>query len=99
MNGLPSQQVSAAKNSTISLWPIIKLKDSDALDFDDLISHTLQLLADHPRCWVLSQRFRHVHVDEYQDTNAQYSLVRLLTQESRNLCVGVDTSPSTVGAA
>lgn len=75
------------------------LKQANALDFDDLISKTLQLLVDHPP--VLSyyqRRFRYVHVDEYQDTNyAQYQLVRLLTQESRNLCVVGDDDQSIYG--
>ena len=44
------------------------------------------------------QRFSHVLVDEYQDTNfAQYSLVRLLTQQSRNLCVVGDDDQSIYG--
>ena len=77
----------------------ITLKNANALDFDDLISKTLQLLVDHPP--VLSyyqRRFRYVHVDEYQDTNfAQYSLVRLLTQESQNLCVVGDDDQSIYG--
>jgi len=66
-----------------------KLKHSNALDFDDLLVRTLELFADHPP--VLESyrdRFRYVHVDEYQDTNfAQYSLVKLLTHKSRNICV------------
>jgi DNA helicase-2/ATP-dependent DNA helicase PcrA len=66
-----------------------KLRASNALDFDDLIMRTLELFADHPP--VLDgyrERFKFVHVDEYQDTNyAQYMLVKLITQKSRNLCV------------
>ncbi len=76
-----------------------KLRASDALDFDDLISHTLQLLVDHPPVLqYYRNRFQYVHVDEYQDTNfAQYSLVRLLTEESRNLCVVGDDDQSIYG--
>jgi len=76
-----------------------KLRTSNALDFDDLLVRTLELFADHPP--VLDsyrQRFRYVHVDEYQDTNfAQYSLVKLLTSESRNLCVVGDDDQSIYG--
>ncbi|MBR4067880.1 MAG: DNA helicase PcrA [Clostridia bacterium] len=76
-----------------------KLRTSNALDFDDLLVRTLELFADHPP--VLEsyrQRFRYVHVDEYQDTNfAQYSLVKLLTSESRNLCVVGDDDQSIYG--
>ncbi|MEG0271314.1 MAG: UvrD-helicase domain-containing protein, partial [Clostridia bacterium] len=65
-----------------------RLKHANALDFDDLLVRTLELFADHPP--VLEsyrERFHYVHVDEYQDTNfAQYSLVKLITKNSRNLC-------------
>ncbi len=76
-----------------------KLKSMNALDFDDLLIKTLELLADHPP--VLEsyrQRFRYVLVDEYQDTNrAQYELVRLLTEKTRNLCVVGDDDQSIYG--
>ena len=76
-----------------------RLKGNNALDFDDLLVKTLQLLADHPP--VLEsyrKRFRYVMVDEYQDTNfAQYSLIKLLTAESRNLCVVGDDDQSIYG--
>jgi len=76
-----------------------KLRHSNALDFDDLLVRTLELFADHPP--VLEsyrEKFRYVHVDEYQDTNfAQYSLVKLITQKSRNLCVVGDDDQSIYG--
>jgi DNA helicase-2/ATP-dependent DNA helicase PcrA len=58
-----------------------RLRDSHALDFDDLIMTTVRLLQDHPDvAEAYRRRFRHVLVDEYQDTNhAQYMLVRELT--------------------
>ena len=76
-----------------------KLKSSNALDFDDLIVKTLELFANHPPVLEAYQRkFRYIHVDEYQDTNyAQYMLVRLLAQESRNLCVVGDDDQSIYG--
>ena len=76
-----------------------QLRQANALDFDDLIAKALQLLVDHPPVLKHYQkRFQYVHVDEYQDTNfAQYSLVRLLTQESRNLCVVGDDDQSIYG--
>ena len=77
----------------------VRLKSANALDFDDLLNKALQLLVDHPP--VLQhyrQRFRYVHVDEYQDTNlAQYELAKLLTQEHRNLCVVGDDDQSIYG--
>ena len=76
-----------------------RLKELNALDFDDLLIRTLELLADHPP--VLEsyrERFLYVMVDEYQDTNkAQYELVRLLTERSRNLCVVGDDDQSIYG--
>ena len=76
-----------------------RLKLQNALDFDDLLLKTLLLLSEHPP--VLESyrnRFTHVMVDEYQDTNdAQYQLIRLLTAESRNLCVVGDDDQSIYG--
>lgn len=76
-----------------------RLKKASALDFDDLIAKTLELFVNHPPVIeYYRQRFQYVHVDEYQDTNfAQYSLVRLLTEESRNLCVVGDDDQSIYG--
>ncbi|MFH1512918.1 MAG: DNA helicase PcrA [Bacillota bacterium] len=73
-----------------------RLRAANALDFDDLLMRTLELLTDHPPVLQsYQQRFSHVLVDEYQDTNfAQYSLVKLLTQKSRNLCVVGDDDQS-----
>ncbi len=80
-------------------WYEEKLKRANALDFDDLIMKTLQLLAENPPVLQYYQnKFRYVHVDEYQDTNAaQYELVRLLTCESGNLCVVGDDDQSIYG--
>ncbi|MBI4279516.1 MAG: UvrD-helicase domain-containing protein [Armatimonadetes bacterium] len=69
------------------------LLDRRALDFDDLLLTTLHLFQNCPD--VLGEyqrRFRHVLVDEYQDTNrVQYLLVKLLAEQHRNLlCVGDD---------
>ena len=59
-----------------------RLRAASALDFDDLIGETVYLFRAFPRVAALyRRRFRHVLVDEYQDTNhAQYSLVRELTR-------------------
>ena len=76
-----------------------KLKSSNTLDFDDLIVRTLDLFTLHPPVLEAYQRkLRYIHVDEYQDTNyAQYMLVRLLAQQSRNLCVVGDDDQSIYG--
>ena len=76
-----------------------RMKSLNALDFDDLLLKTLILLADHPPVLEMYRhRFRYVLVDEYQDTNrTQYELIRLLTAESRNLCVVGDDDQSIYG--
>jgi DNA helicase-2/ATP-dependent DNA helicase PcrA len=64
-----------------------RLEQAHALDFDDLIMRTVRLLQDHADVAEhYLRRFRHVLVDEYQDTNhAQYVLVRELTQQVEGL--------------
>ena len=59
-----------------------ELKRANAFDFDDLIGQTVQLFRSHPDvAAVYQRRFRHILVDEYQDTNhAQYALIRELTR-------------------
>ncbi|GLI28036.1 DNA helicase [Agromyces rhizosphaerae] len=59
-----------------------RLRDASALDFDDLIAETVYLFRAFPKVAALYQRrFRHILVDEYQDTNhAQYALIRELTR-------------------
>ena len=73
-----------------------KLKNNNALDFDDIIMMTIKLFLDNPPVRQYYQRkFRYIHVDEYQDTNtAQYTLISLLAKEYRNLCVVGDDDQS-----
>ena len=75
------------------------LRRANALDFDDLLVKTIELFLDHPSVLAnYKDKFHYVHVDEYQDTNvAQYTLVKLLTKESRNLCVVGDDDQSIYG--
>lgn len=73
-----------------------RLKDAGAVDFDDLLVHTVRVLENHEfvrQRW--QQRFAHVLVDEYQDTNmAQVRLIKLLAEPERNLCVVGDDDQS-----
>ena len=73
-----------------------RLKEADAMDFDDLICNAVYLLQQNPEVLEYYQnKFRYVMVDEYQDTNhAQYMLVKLLAQKSTNLCVVGDDDQS-----
>ena len=73
-----------------------RLRENNALDFDDLLMLTVQMLRRHD---AIRQRYQHrlryLMVDEYQDTNmAQYHLLNLLAAEHRNLCVVGDDDQS-----
>ena len=72
------------------------LDDAGALDFDDLLLRTLELVDRHEHVRArYAQRFRHILVDEYQDTNRpQYLLIRHLAGVHRNLCVVGDPDQS-----
>ncbi len=73
-----------------------RLKQANALDFGDLLLLAVRLFESHPE--VLEkyrQRFRYIHVDEFQDTNqVQYRLIHLLAGGHRNLCVVGDDDQS-----
>jgi DNA helicase-2/ATP-dependent DNA helicase PcrA len=66
-----------------------RLKQINALDFDDLISKTVELFQKYPDVLVKYQNlFQYILVDEYQDTNqAQYTLINLLASAHKNICV------------
>jgi DNA helicase-2/ATP-dependent DNA helicase PcrA len=76
-----------------------EMSAAGALDFDDLLLRSVQLLRDvEPLRDHYNERFRHVLVDEYQDTNhAQYVMVALLTERRRNLTVVGDDDQSIYG--
>ncbi|NCP04027.1 MAG: UvrD-helicase domain-containing protein, partial [Deltaproteobacteria bacterium] len=73
-----------------------RLKQANALDFGDLLLLLVKLFEDHPaRLQHWQERFRHILVDEFQDTNGiQYQLVNLLARPHRNLCVVGDDDQS-----
>lgn len=73
-----------------------KLKQSNALDFDDLLYKTVELFQFHPEILENYQdRFRYIMVDEYQDTNhIQFLLIKQLAAKHRNLCVVGDDDQS-----
>ncbi len=76
-----------------------KLRESNALDFDDLLLEAVRLLQhDAPTREKLNRRYEFVMVDEYQDTNrSQYELMRLLTGERGNIAVVGDEDQSIYG--
>ena len=73
-----------------------RCRQSDAMDFDDLLVYTYLLFRDHPEIrQKYAGQFRYVLVDEYQDTNfAQHSIVLQLTKEHQHVCVVGDDAQS-----
>lgn len=92
---------SPAERVTAQVYPRYQkaLHEAKALDFDDLIGRTVELLAGNQSVRDKWQRqFSHVMIDEYQDTNAaQYKLVRLLTSNKNNIAVVGDDWQSVYG--
>lgn len=82
---------SPVQKTAAKVYPLYEqlLRSSGALDFDDLISRTANLLQNNPEIrkkW--QQQFSYVMIDEYQDTNAaQYKLIKLLTGAHNNIAV------------
>jgi len=73
-----------------------RLRESNAMDFDDLILNVLEIFRRQPEVLAREQaRTRYLLVDEYQDTNKpQYELIRALAEGTRNLCVVGDDAQS-----
>lgn len=73
-----------------------RLKEADAMDFDDLLSRTVALFQENPEILEkYRRRYKYLMVDEYQDTNhAQYQFISMLAAGSGNLCVVGDDDQS-----
>ncbi len=73
-----------------------RLKENNAVDFDDLIFLVVRLFENHPEVLdEYQEKWRYINVDEYQDTNhCQYTLTKLLASKYRNLCVIGDSDQS-----
>jgi DNA helicase-2/ATP-dependent DNA helicase PcrA len=82
---------SPAQQAAARVYPAYEraLKEASALDFDDLINRTVAMFKSQPAVRAKWQnQFRYIMIDEYQDTNsAQYQLVKLLTNQDRNIAV------------
>lgn len=76
-----------------------RLYKNNSMDFDDLVLNTLNLLKSESELLDFYQRkFKYIHVDEYQETNAvQYQLIHLLANQHKNLCVVGDIDQSIYG--
>lgn len=95
----------AISQSTISSYNTVahlykeyqeRLKNANAMDFDDLIGNTIRLLKEHPDIQAeLQKKIQYIMVDEYQDTNAsQHELLSLLVSPEHNICVVGDEDQS-----
>jgi DNA helicase-2/ATP-dependent DNA helicase PcrA len=77
------------------VWELYEkgLKSEGALDFDDLLLQTVLLLKKYPEIKLRYQdKWKYIHIDEYQDTNeVQYELTKLLVGPKENICVVGDT--------
>ena len=73
-----------------------RLKEANAMDFDDLLAKTVELFEDNPDVLEYYQdKFRYIMVDEYQDTNrVQYRFVSMLAEKYNNICVVGDDDQS-----
>src|SRR4051812_32692817 len=102
LEGPDAMAASAAWNrrdeqlAKVYAYYLTALKDSSALDFDDLLIRTVELFEQSERVRSkYAEQFRFVMVDEYQDTNRpQYLLIRRLSEVHRNLCVVGDPDQS-----
>ncbi len=80
------------------IYPIYqrRLRQNNALDFDDIIMKTVELFKTYPEILdKYQEKFKFISVDEYQDTNkAQYDLINMLAEKYQNLCVIGDADQS-----
>lgn len=76
-----------------------RLRAANAFDFDDLLMKTVELFEENPYVLKYYQnKFKYIHVDEYQDTNnTQYRLIKLLSGKEPNLCVVGDPDQAIYG--
>lgn len=93
-----SQSTISSYNTVAHLYKEYQehLKNANAMDFDDLIGNTIQLLKEHPDIQAeLQKKIQYIMVDEYQDTNAsQHELLSLLVSPEHNICVVGDDDQS-----
>ncbi len=76
-----------------------RLKQNNAMDFDDLLLKPIELFERHPKILCKYQdKFRFILVDEYQDTNrAQYKLIKMIAGKYKNICIVGDDAQSIYG--
>ena len=101
---LPPQYAQKAQSefqrAVAGLYPLYEkvLQENSALDFDDLLIRAARLLANEPVRLALSERWRYILIDEYQDTNhAQYVIVHGIALAHENICATGDPDQSIYG--
>ena len=86
------------KSVTAKVWPMYenKLAQEKALDFDDLLLKSYNILKNHKEVLEKYQNlWKYIHIDEYQDTNkVQYMTAKLLASKNKNICVVGDVDQS-----
>jgi DNA helicase-2/ATP-dependent DNA helicase PcrA len=85
-----------SKHADVYIEYQLRLERAGAMDFDDLLMRTVQLFKQHPDVLAMYQeRFEHILIDEYQDTNiSQNEIVLMLGAKHHNVCVVGDTDQS-----
>ena len=91
-----AEHIVARRHAEIYLEYQSRLRRAGAMDFDDLLVNVVRLFENHPDVLAhYQQRFRHVLIDEYQDTNqAQNRIVLMLGEKHKNVCVVGDSDQS-----
>ena len=98
---VPQAEVNTFDGKAIKLYSMYqdRLKNLNAVDFGDLLLHSLNILRNNSEVLIsYQQKFKYILVDEYQDTNiAQYLWLRLLAQDHKNICCVGDDDQSIYG--
>ena len=98
---VPQAEVNTFDGKSVKLYSMYqdRLRNLNAVDFGDLLLHSLNILRDNSEVLKnYQQKFRYILVDEYQDTNvAQYLWLRLLAQDHKNICCVGDDDQSIYG--
>ena len=98
---VPQAEANTFDGKAIKLYGMYqdRLRNLNAVDFGDLLLHSLNILRDNIEVLIgYQQKFRYILVDEYQDTNiAQYLWLRLLAQDHKNICCVGDDDQSIYG--
>ena len=94
---MPSEGKNYFEDKIAEVWPLYEktLKEENALDFDDLLLKTMQLLKNPEIRKKYQNKWKYIHIDEYQDTNkVQYEIAKYLAGDAKNIAVVGDVDQS-----